>query len=306
MSVLVVGISHNSAPVSLLERVAPDSDGVPKLVQKAAASEHVTEATVIATCNRVEIYAEVDRFHGSGRGALAAARRARRRLDRGDAAAPLRPLRRRRGLAPLPGRGGPRLDGRRRGPDPGSDPRRAALGQELGTVGPALNVLFQQALRVGKRSRAETDIDRVAPVAGERRPRRRPTVWATSPASARWSWAPVRWPGWPPRPVSRRRRQRHGRQPHRRDRRQEARRRVRRPPGSAERPRGRARARRRRHLLHGLDRGAGDRRDGGRRDHRRPRARDHRPGAAARRRPGGRGPARRHPDQPGRAGPRPA
>jgi glutamyl-tRNA reductase len=37
------------------------------------------------------------------------------------------------------------------------------LGQELGTVGPALNVLFQQALRVGKRSRAETDIDRAAP-----------------------------------------------------------------------------------------------------------------------------------------------
>jgi glutamyl-tRNA reductase len=37
------------------------------------------------------------------------------------------------------------------------------LGQELGTVGPALNVLFQQALRVGKRSRAETGIDQVAP-----------------------------------------------------------------------------------------------------------------------------------------------
>ena len=37
------------------------------------------------------------------------------------------------------------------------------IGQEHGTVGPALNVLFQQALRVGKRSHAETDIDRVAP-----------------------------------------------------------------------------------------------------------------------------------------------
>ncbi len=37
------------------------------------------------------------------------------------------------------------------------------LGQEAGTIGPALNVLFQQALRVGKRSHAETDIDRVAP-----------------------------------------------------------------------------------------------------------------------------------------------
>jgi len=38
-----------------------------------------------------------------------------------------------------------------------------SAGQENGTVGPALNVLFQQALRVGKRARAETDIDRAAP-----------------------------------------------------------------------------------------------------------------------------------------------
>ncbi|HEX5986922.1 MAG TPA: glutamyl-tRNA reductase, partial [Nocardioides sp.] len=37
------------------------------------------------------------------------------------------------------------------------------LGQETGTLGPALNVLFQQALRVGKRAHAETDIDRAAP-----------------------------------------------------------------------------------------------------------------------------------------------
>ena len=37
------------------------------------------------------------------------------------------------------------------------------VGQEHGTVGPALNTLFQQALRVGKRAHAETDIDRAAP-----------------------------------------------------------------------------------------------------------------------------------------------
>jgi glutamyl-tRNA reductase len=37
------------------------------------------------------------------------------------------------------------------------------VGQEAGTIGPALNVLFQQALRVGKRAHAETDIDRAAP-----------------------------------------------------------------------------------------------------------------------------------------------
>src|SRR5690606_21825954 len=37
------------------------------------------------------------------------------------------------------------------------------MGQELGTVGPTLNVLFQQALRVGKRTHAETDIDHATP-----------------------------------------------------------------------------------------------------------------------------------------------
>jgi glutamyl-tRNA reductase len=37
------------------------------------------------------------------------------------------------------------------------------VGQETGTVGPALNVLFQQALRVGKRVHAETDVDHAAP-----------------------------------------------------------------------------------------------------------------------------------------------
>jgi glutamyl-tRNA reductase len=37
------------------------------------------------------------------------------------------------------------------------------LGQELGSVGPVLNTLFQQALRVGKRAHAETGIDRAAP-----------------------------------------------------------------------------------------------------------------------------------------------
>jgi redox-sensing transcriptional repressor len=66
VSVLVVGISHNSDPVSLLERVALPADGsVQKLVQAVSHCEHVTEATVISTCNRLEIYADVDRFHGS-------------------------------------------------------------------------------------------------------------------------------------------------------------------------------------------------------------------------------------------------
>ncbi len=172
-------------PVSLLEQVALDADGVHKLVDDVAACEHVTEATVIATCNRLEIYADVDRFHGSVEERLAAARRPGRRDDRGDAAAPLRPLRRRRRLPPLPGRrpGSTRWPSAR-ARSSARPATRSALGQELGTVGPALNVLFQQALRVGKRARAETDIDSAAPYPGRRRPRPRPRrPAATWPAS---------------------------------------------------------------------------------------------------------------------------
>ena len=62
---LVVGISHRSAPISLLERLAVDTDGAAKLIEDVLANPHVSEATVVATCNRLEIYAAVDRFHGS-------------------------------------------------------------------------------------------------------------------------------------------------------------------------------------------------------------------------------------------------
>ena len=65
MSILCVGISHRSAPVAVLETMALDSDGAAKLAHAAAETEHVLEAVVVSTCNRVEMYAEVDRFHGS-------------------------------------------------------------------------------------------------------------------------------------------------------------------------------------------------------------------------------------------------
>ena len=44
MSILVVGISHKSAPVAVLERVALDRDGVNKLLADVVACDHVTEA----------------------------------------------------------------------------------------------------------------------------------------------------------------------------------------------------------------------------------------------------------------------
>lgn len=163
MSVLVVGVSHNSAPVSLLERVAPEAEAVPKLVQAVAACEHVTEATVIATCNRVEIYADVDRFHGS------VEELSRLLVERSgattEAMLPHLYVHYDDGAVSHLFQVAAGLDSMAVGEGQILGQTRTALrlGQELGTVGPGLNGLFQQALRVGKRSRVETDIDRAAP-----------------------------------------------------------------------------------------------------------------------------------------------
>lgn len=64
MSILVVGLSHRSAPVSVLERAAMAVDDVPKLLDEMVRAEHVTEAVLLSTCNRIEVYAVVDAFHG--------------------------------------------------------------------------------------------------------------------------------------------------------------------------------------------------------------------------------------------------
>lgn len=65
MSAFVVGLNHRSAPLALLERV-----GVPEVrLEKALAGlrglEHVQEAVVVSTCNRVEVYAFAATFHGA-------------------------------------------------------------------------------------------------------------------------------------------------------------------------------------------------------------------------------------------------
>jgi glutamyl-tRNA reductase len=63
VSVLVVGLSHKSAPVAILERAAVTGDTLAKLLSDVALAEPVAETFVVSTCNRVEIYADVDRFH---------------------------------------------------------------------------------------------------------------------------------------------------------------------------------------------------------------------------------------------------
>jgi glutamyl-tRNA reductase len=163
VSVLVVGISHKSAPVELLERLALDSEGAVKLIADVVAGEHVTEATAIVTCNRLEVYAEVDRFHGSVEdlsGLLVA-----RAGQSTEALLPHLYVHYDEGAVSHLFQVAAGLDSMVVGEGQILGQTRDALriGQEHGTVGPALNTLFQQALRVGKRAHAETDIDRAAP-----------------------------------------------------------------------------------------------------------------------------------------------
>jgi len=65
VSVLLVGVSHRSAPVSVLERVAVADSERPKLLEELLRSPRISEAMLVSTCNRVEIYAVVDAFHGA-------------------------------------------------------------------------------------------------------------------------------------------------------------------------------------------------------------------------------------------------
>src|SRR3954468_18643841 len=163
MSVLVVGVSHKTAPVAVLERLALDADGVDKLVENVMACEHVLEATALTTCNRVEVYAEVDRFHGSVESV------SRLLCEIADEApedvVPHLYVHYDDGAVSHLFHVASGLDSMVVGEGQILGQVREALrvGQEAGTLGPALNVLFQQALRVGKRVHAETDIDRAGP-----------------------------------------------------------------------------------------------------------------------------------------------
>ncbi|MFZ2501481.1 MAG: glutamyl-tRNA reductase, partial [Nocardioides sp.] len=163
MSCLVVGLSHATAPFELVERVSLDRDGVLKMLTGATDSEYASEAIVLATCNRVEVYTQVDRFHGSVE-AVSRLMAERTGLPL-SAVAPHLYVHYDDGAVDHLFRVSSGLDSVAVGEAQILGQVRDALrvAQEHGTVGPALNLLFQQALRVAKRVHAETDIDRAAP-----------------------------------------------------------------------------------------------------------------------------------------------
>lgn len=160
MSVLVIGLSHRTAPVDLLEQAALAPDAVSKLLEELAASDHAAEALVLSTCNRIEVYADVEKFHaGVAQTSELLARAAGLGLD--DLTPHLYVHYEDRAVAHLFAVACG-LDSMVVGESQILGQVRSALrlSQEAGTAGRTLGALAQQALRVGKRARTETGIDR--------------------------------------------------------------------------------------------------------------------------------------------------
>ena len=112
---------------------------------------------MLSTCNRTEVYAVAERFHGAYadiRDFLCDLGGARARRA---APAPLQPARRRRRRAPVRGRRRARLGRARRERDPRPGPQRVgASPSDEGGARSTLNLLFRHALETGKRARTET------------------------------------------------------------------------------------------------------------------------------------------------------
>ena len=161
MSVLVVGLSHKSAPVETLERAAVSGDTLGKLLRDIAHLPDTSETFVISTCNRVEVYAEVGRFHGGVNGICELLAR-HSGIPAGELTASLYVHYEDRAvqhlLAVASG-----LDSMVVGEAQILGQVRAALkaADDSGTLGRSLRDLGRIALRTGKRARAETGIDRL-------------------------------------------------------------------------------------------------------------------------------------------------
>ncbi|HEY3711473.1 MAG TPA: glutamyl-tRNA reductase [Amycolatopsis sp.] len=161
MSVLAVGLSHRSAELSTLERAAVPAGELVKLLHDLQQAEHVSEAMLVSTCNRIEVYAVVETFHGGVN-------------DVSDV------LARQAGMEPAElydslyvhyaGAAVEHLFSVTSGLDSMVVGETQILGQvraayatarEAGTVGRTLHELIQTTLRVGKRVHSETGLDKL-------------------------------------------------------------------------------------------------------------------------------------------------
>lgn len=65
MALVLLGINHNTANVSIREQVAFPPEKMADAMRRVITLEHVKEAVIVSTCNRTELYIDVD-VGGSG------------------------------------------------------------------------------------------------------------------------------------------------------------------------------------------------------------------------------------------------
>src|SRR3954468_10764320 len=161
MSVLVVGISHRTAPIRVLEQVCVTPDGVEKLLASLRQADHVAESLVVTTCNRLEVYADVTRFHAGVEDVTALI--AQVSGSTVDELAPYLYVHYEDQAVQHLFSVACGLDSMVVGESQILGQLRAAhrLAKEADAVGRVLDGLVQQALRVGKRAHSETGIDKV-------------------------------------------------------------------------------------------------------------------------------------------------
>lgn len=162
MALLVLGLSHRSAPMELLDKVSMGASGIDELGDSVLSGGYVNGVAVLSTCNRLEILADVSAFHG-GLADIGTALVETVGVDwtvlsphlfvHYDAAAIEHLFHVACGLDSMALGEGQILGQVRAALSRGQS--RRELSSELGDA-------LQQALRVGKRAHAETGLDKVA------------------------------------------------------------------------------------------------------------------------------------------------
>ena len=163
MSVLVVGLSHRTAPIGVLERASMSAQAAAELAQELSRGDHVLEAVCLVTCNRLEVYADVSKFHG-GVGEIGTALAKTIGIDLEVLTEHLYAHYESAAVSHLFAVAAG-LDSMAVGEAQILGQVRAALraGQEAGSAGRQIGHLLQNALRVGKRAHRETQLDHAAP-----------------------------------------------------------------------------------------------------------------------------------------------
>lgn len=160
VSLITLGISHNSAPVALLDRIGMSEAASAAVRDEVVRSPYVAEVMVVATCNRIEVVADVDRFHPAVADITQSLAR-HTGVDVDELTPHLYAHFEEQAVAHLFAVAAG-LDSMVIGEQQILGQTRSALraAQEAGTAGRELNAVGQRALRVAKRVHADTGIDR--------------------------------------------------------------------------------------------------------------------------------------------------